>query len=134
VLDRDDMGDSPPEEAEAGLEFFTWSRRHIESYLMVPAAIARSLDEVPGDGRLARLLREHIPEEGDEEAFRSFDAKRVLGPKGVLSRALGRPIALGRVARVIRESELHPDVHALFARLRSGVDSVMPRAGTRASR
>jgi hypothetical protein len=58
----------------------------------------------------------------------------VLGPKGILSHALGRPIALGRVARVTRETELHPDVHALFARLRNGLDSVMPGDRTRASR
>jgi len=134
VLDRDDMGEPTPEAPEPGLEFFTWGRRHIESYLLVPAAIARSLNEAPGDRRLARILRDHIPEEGDEDAFRSFDAKRVLGPKGVLTRTLGRPIALGQIARVTRETELHPDVHALFARLRTGLDSVMAGAGTRTSR
>jgi hypothetical protein len=134
VLDRDDRGEPTPEAVEPGLEFFTWSRRHIESYLLVPDAIARSLDEAPGDRRVARILREHIPPPDDEAAFRSFDAKRVLGPKGVLTRELGRPIALGRVARVTRETELHPDVHALFARLRTGLDSVMTGAGTRISR
>lgn len=134
VLDRDDVGEPAPVTDEPGLEFFTWSRRHIESYLLVPEAIERSLDEPPGDRRVARLLRAHLPEEGDEEAYRSFDAKRVLGPKGILTRTLGRPIVHGRVARVTRETELHPDVHALFARLRTGLDSVMPGTGPRASR
>ena len=134
VLDRDDVGEAAPEAPEPGLEYFTWTRRHIESYLLVPAAIERSLDEAPGDRRVVRLLREHLPEEGDEEAYRSFDAKRLLGPSGVLARTLRRPIALGRVARVTRETELHPDVHALFARLRSGLDSVSPGAGTGSSR
>lgn len=134
VLDRDDVGESAPEIDEPGLEFFTWSRRHIESYLLVPEAIERSLEESRGDRRVARLLRAHLPEEGDEDAYRRFDAKHALGPKGILSRALGRPIALSKIARVTREAELHPDVHALFARLRTGLDSVMPGAGTRTSR
>jgi hypothetical protein len=47
------------------------------------------------------------------------NAKRLLGPKGILPRALGRPIPLSGVARATRESELHPDVHELFVRLQS---------------
>jgi hypothetical protein len=129
VLDRDDVGEAAAEASEPGLEFFTWSRRHIESYLLVPAAIERALDATPRDSRVRRLLREHLPDEGDEDAFRRFDAKRLLGPTGVLARRLKRPIALGRVARVTRETELHSDVHALFARLRAGLDSVSPAAG-----
>ena len=40
VLDRDDGRSLPgPEIDEPGLEFFTWGRRHIESYLLVPDAI-----------------------------------------------------------------------------------------------
>lgn len=134
VLDRDDLGDKIPEPDEPGLEFFTWGRRHIESYLLVPAAIARAANQTPGDRRVERLMREHLPAEGDEHAYQRFDAKRMLGPRGVLTRALGKPIPLGQVARVTRETELHPDVHALFARLRNGLESAMPGAGTRASR
>lgn len=121
VLDRD----AGPEELEVeepqvpGLDFFTWSRRHIESYLLVPGAICRAMTLPPNDGRVMRVLREHLPEEGDEHAFRNLDAKRLLGSRGVLSRAFGRPISLGQVARATREGELHPDVHALFDRLRS---------------
>ena len=44
VLDRDDGATDPDEAgAEPGLEFFTWRRRHIESYLLVPSAIERTL-------------------------------------------------------------------------------------------
>jgi hypothetical protein len=118
VLDRDD-GVAAPASGEPGLEFFTWSRRHIESYLLVPDAIRRALHLTGADRRLERVLREHLPACGDERAWRDVDAKRLLGPRGALPRALGRPVPLARVARATREAELHPDVHELFARLRS---------------
>ena len=118
LLDRDDgHHGKPPECSEPGLEFFTWSRRHIESYLLVPSAIRRALRLHEDDGRVERVLREHLPPAGDEEAYRAVDAKRLLGPKGTLPRALGRPLPLGGIARATRESELHADVHALFALL-----------------
>ena len=56
-----------------------------------------------------------------------IDAKRLLGPGGLLPRALGRPIDLSRVARVTREPELHDDVHVLFARLREELADVGTR-------
>jgi len=117
LLDRDD-GAAPElaESEEPGLEFYTWGRRHIESYLLVPDAIARA---IANDGRrVERALRTHLPETDDEEAYRDLDAKRILAPRGPLSRALGEPIPLARVARVTRESELHDDVHQVFAALR----------------
>ena len=126
VLDRD----AGPEEAEVagpsepGLDFFTWSRRHIESYLLVPAAICRSISVPASDGRVLRVLREHLPEGGDEESFRDLDAKRLLSSGGALARALGRPISPGRVAQATREAELHPDVHALFARLHAELERI----------
>ena len=74
VLDRDG-GDEPIPVDLPGLEVFTWSRRHIESYLLVPTAIERSLRN--GDGaRAARLLRRHLPAGDDERTLRDFDASR----------------------------------------------------------
>ncbi len=118
VLDRDDGG--APGRADAstpGLEYFTWSRRHIESYLLVPAAIRRALRLPAADARIDRVLRDHLPAVDDESAFRALDAKRLLGSNGVLTRALGCTIPLGQVARSTRAEELHADVHALFGRL-----------------
>ena len=119
VLDRDQgAGSQPPEGGEPGLEFFTWTRRHIESYLLVPEAIRRALGLPAADAWIERVLREHLPPEADEEIFREVNAKRLLGPTGPLARALGQPLPLSRIARFTREAELHADVHALFARLR----------------
>jgi hypothetical protein len=120
VLDRDDgTGSQPPEGAEPGLEFFTWSRRHIESYLLVPDAIRRALGLPDDDARIGRVLREYLPPGADEHVLRDVDAKRLLGPNGALALSLGRPLPLSRIARFTREAELHADVHALFARLRT---------------
>jgi hypothetical protein len=116
VLDRDDEG-APPGGA-GGLELFVWSRRHIESYLLVPAAILRALRLPEHDGRVARLLRRHLPESADEGALRDLDAKRLLAATGPLARELGRPLALGRVARAMRADERHHDVVGLITRLR----------------
>jgi hypothetical protein len=119
ILDRDDGAATQPSTGgESGLEFFTWSRRHIESYLLVPSALRRALSLGQSDAQLERLLGEHLPAPCDEVALREVDAKRFLGPNGVLPRALGRSIPLAGVARATRESELHPDVHELFGRLR----------------
>ena len=118
VLDRDDGSAPGPAGASApGLEFFTWSRRHIESYLLIPAAIRRALRLPGAEARIERVLRDHLPALGDESAFRALDAKRLLGSNGVLPRALGCAIPLGQVARATRADELHADVHALFGRL-----------------
>ena len=118
LLDRDDGGADPPSsEGEGGLEFFTWSRRHIESYLLVPNALRRALCLAESDATLDRVLRRHLPSVDDERAIRDVDAKRLLGPKGALPRELGREVPLSGVARATREHELHSDVHALFGRL-----------------
>ena len=136
VLDRDDdPGWQPPQPAEPGLDFFTWSRRHIESYLLVPEAIRRALARWNDDARIGRVLREHLPLAECEDAVRDVDAKRLLGPTGALARALGRPLPLSRIARLTREGELHADVHALFARLRDeiGPNRLRPRGADRAA-
>lgn len=118
VLDRDDGLSAEPAGDEPGLEFFTWGRRHIESYLLVPDAIRRGLGLPETDGRVDRLLREHIPPLGDDEAWRDLDAKRLLGRRGPLARSIGGPVPLARVARATRASELHEDVHTCFSLLR----------------
>lgn len=119
VLDRDDGHAASREQPEEpGLAFFTWGRRHIESYLLVPDAISRVLGRRDANGRVGRALRHHLPPDGDERAYRDLDAKRLLGPSGPLSRALGSQIPLGRVARATRPPELHADVHDFFDALR----------------
>ncbi len=125
VLDRDDDGAGPPSGPE-GLEFFTWSRRHIESYLLVPAALRRALRGGAEEARLDRVLRDLLPAPADEEAHRKLDAKRLLGPRGPLARALGRPPSLARIAQATREDEHHPDVHALFGLLRGALGCAEP--------
>jgi hypothetical protein len=45
----------------------------------------------------------------------------VLGPKGPLARLLGRPVEASHVARAMRVEEFHPEIHALFARIRDGL-------------
>jgi len=117
VLDRDGNGHdlSPPEE-EPGLEFHVWGRRHIESYLLVPEAIRRSLRLPSADGRVTRACRRLLPAEDDENAFQDLDAKRLLAPEGELARAVGRPLQTGRIARAMREDDLHPEVRQLLER------------------
>jgi hypothetical protein len=123
VLDRD--GDRTPEPAvEPGLEFFTWSRRHIESYLLVPAAIRRGLRIRDHDGHFDRMMRAHLPDLDDEAALRELDAKQLLGRKGPLARFISRPVAPGRIARAMLFEELHPDVRALFSRIQEGLGLV----------
>ena len=130
VLDRDD-GNQPlfPDSGVPGLEFFTWGRRHIESYLLVPAAIQRTLRMTSdGDRRIRRAIDAAIPGSVDEAAYGQIDAKRLLGPNGELPRVVGQPISVQRVARATRVEELHPDVHRLFDRLREGLGISPPRA------
>jgi hypothetical protein len=116
VLDRDDQAEAPG--GTGGLEVFMWSRRHIESYLLVPAAIQRGLRLPEHDVRASRLLRQHLPNAADERTLRDLDAKRLLGATGPIARGLGRPLVLGRIARAMRADELHGDVSGLLERLR----------------
>jgi hypothetical protein len=137
VLDRDTMNgaaDLPGE--EPGLAFFTWGRRHIESYLLVPAAIRRSLRLPQDDRRVERALQRALGEPIDEEALRDVDAKRLLARSGELARVLGQPLAPGRIARAMRVEEFHADVRALLAALRAafGLGSGLPRVAVRPGR
>jgi len=116
ILDRDALPEEAPD-ATAGLEIFTWSRRHIESYLLVPEAIRRALRRRDHDRWLVRLLADSFPRPGDEAAHAALHAKQLLGPRGPIAAEIGRAVPTGRVARAMRPEEFHPDVHALLARL-----------------
>jgi hypothetical protein len=107
VLDRDQETGIPAAGA-AGLELFVWSRRHIESYLLVPDALRRVLRNA--DARTLRLLADGLPSEADERAWRELDAKRRLA-------ANGQRFPWGRLARAMRDDELHVDVHGFLDRL-----------------
>lgn len=128
ILDRDDGAPEAVESAAGeGLELFIWSRRHIESYLLVAGAIRRGLGRAPGGQRFERLLRASLPAGDDESALRDAAAKHLLSGNGPLARALGRPLPLGRIARAMRPEELHPDVHALLARLEALLGPTPPQ-------
>ena len=118
VLDLDHALDPDPAGDEPSLEFFTWTRRHIESYLLVPHALRRLARNPKERFRLERFVRERLPAEGDEAAWRRLDAKRLVERDGPLARTLGRPLPAGASARAIRLDELHGDVLALLDRIR----------------
>lgn len=125
VLDRDDEpSDVPATGGAPGLEFFTWSRRHIESYLLVPAAIRRFLRRNGAEPRVSRALERLVPDGDDEATLREIDAKRLLSAQGALARACGRPLQPGRLAREMFVGELHPDIRALFDRMRHALRAV----------
>lgn len=110
-----------------GLEIYTWSRRHIESYLLAPAAVLRAWrGRIRDPGRLQRELAEHLPAPGDEAAFRTLDAKRLLGPQGPLALCVGKTPPLGRIARAMRRDEFHPDVESLMERLARLLNQPLP--------
>ena len=113
VLDRDGLGDEHDAGAPAGLDFFTWPRRHIESYLLVPAALRRCMRMHPGDPRLGEILLD-LPRDAAEDALRDLDAKRLLSTKSTLARELGVPFSPVRIARCMRRDDLHADVLALL--------------------
>ena len=129
VLDRDDHHDVSPDERllEPGLELFVWSLRHIESYLLVPAAIRRVAPHAPDDRTLSAWIEEFEEfEEQEMEAERAHvegrrrvgpHAKRMLGAGGALCESLGVELRAGEIARAMRRDELHADVHDLFARI-----------------
>ena len=97
-----------------GLELFVWGRRHIESYLLVPAAICRVLKIAADDTRVDQALSDAAGAASDQS---SLHAKRILGPGGSLSEALGAPLRAGEIARAMRREDFHDDVLALFGRI-----------------
>ncbi len=130
VLDRDghddtgELGGGAPE----GLEFYTWRRRHIESYLLVPTAMRRCMRMPPSDPRLAEMLFDLPLSEGEgegarEEHLRELDAKRLLAQKSTLARELGTSLSPARIARCMSRSDLHEDVIDLMGRLGAASES-----------
>ncbi len=122
VLDRDDHDASTASVDEDGLELFVWRRRHIESYLLVPAALRRLVGLDPDDRRIERLV------EQDAQGPDALHAKRILGAGGSLSEVLGRELRAGEIARAMRREDLHDDVLELFERIArvSGLARVGP--------
>jgi len=119
VLDRDVEGaPRPPPVEEPGLELFTWGRRHIESYLLVPAAIGRSLGLGPDDARIARFFERALPRH--EAGLGAVDAKPLFAFQGELQQLVGRPVRPIQVARAMFAGEIHADVRTLLARVRAG--------------
>jgi len=125
VLDRDDHDHPGPvpggRELLPGLEIFVWSLRHIESYLLVPAAIRRVAPHAPDDRTLSSWIEDHgRGASGTESAAGRRvgpHAKRMLGAGGALCESLGVELRAGEIAKAMRRDELHADVHALFARI-----------------
>lgn len=119
VLDRDDA-EEPLGEPEPGLEFFTWPRRHIESYLLVASAIRRHTRNTSEIDEIERILGCSDLDPVDTHA------KNLLSPRGALARELGHPVSAVGVARAMRREEIHHDVHALFDRIYSNADLRAP--------
>ena len=120
LLDRDaDGAPRPPPVSEPGLDFFTWGRRHIESYLLVPGAIRRSLGLPAADARVERFFRSELP--ASEAGLGAIDAKALFAFRGEFQQLLGRPVRPAHVARAMHAGELHSDVLDLLARVRAGL-------------
>jgi hypothetical protein len=123
VLDHDELPEKPASEdlLEPGLEVFVWSLRHIESYLLVPAAIRRVAPHAPDDRTLAAWIEGRASDAARAEASPRRagrpHAKRLLGAGGALCESLGVELRAGEIARAMRRDELHSDVHDLFARI-----------------
>lgn len=116
VLDRDGHDVEHGGDAPEGLEFFTWPRRHIESYLLVPTAVRRCMRLDPGDPRLTELLFD-FPADSAEAKLRDLDAKRLLASKSTAARELGASLSPVRIARYMSRGDLHPDVLQLLDRV-----------------
>ncbi|MFP6656191.1 MAG: hypothetical protein VCB25_11235 [Myxococcota bacterium] len=122
---------------EAGLEIFVWSLRHIESYLLVPEAIRRMLRLGADDQRVERLIGANAASARsavEDTPHATPHAKRILGPGGALSEALGTELHAGEIARAMRSEEFHADVRTLFDRIGtlSGLSAKAPEVVIRA--
>lgn len=122
VLDRDLPSDSNAipngrdSESEAidepGLDLFVWRRRHIESYLVVPAVLKRLLGLEAEDRRMDRFI-----EEFDQDS-ESPHAKKMLGARGALATTFGRELRAGEIAKAMYQDELDSEIHTLFDHIR----------------
>jgi len=127
VLDRDHhSGPSSAGISESSLEVFTWSRRHIESYVLVRSAMGRLLESDIDAARFSRLMDDHLSFLHDEEACRQVDAKRLLGRHGPLARETRGAISSAAIARVMRLDEFHDDVMELYRRIEAALGLTMP--------
>ena len=127
VLDRDHHSSTPSSEiVESNLEVFTWSRRHIESYVLVRSAMGRLFGSEMDAARFSRLMEDHLPFLHDEEACCQVDAKRLLGRNGPLARETGGVISSVAIARAMRVDEFHDDVKELYRRIGVALGLVMP--------
>jgi len=118
VLDRDHHHEAEGWPADTPLDLYTWPRRHIESYVLVPAAIRRAAGCAPDDPRVDRVLGEHLVRGEEGRALADLDAKRLLAAKGPLARELGQALSTADIARCMRADELHGDVVELLDRTR----------------
>jgi hypothetical protein len=125
VLDRDGHARHVADDTPDGLEFFTWSRRHIESYLLVPGAMRRCLRMPAEDPRLAGVLGD-LHALGSDEGLRDVDAKRLLASRSALARERGALLSPARIARCMNRGDLHPDVLELLDRVRDAAG--LPRS------
>ena len=98
-----------------------WQRRHIESYLLVPGAIARAAgaDELTVAAALAGDHAIAIPNNFTDsqcpDVLRRADGKAILtGPKGLLSGTGARPLD---IAGSLIEDEVSEDFRTFFRRL-----------------
>ena len=129
LLDRDaDGAPRPPPVIEPGLDFFTWGRRHIESYLLVPGAIRRSLARCPPTTRASSVSSAaSCPR---RSGLGAIDAKSLFAFRGEFQRLLGRPVRPAHVARAMHAGEIHPDVLDLLrARPRGSGDRAAEERG-----
>ena len=66
LLDRDEPLMKNPMPMK-GLRYFTWGRRHIESYLLVRRPLLSGINLQKNAVRIERVLRKHLPSPNDEE-------------------------------------------------------------------
>ncbi len=136
LLDRDDprplgggLGggfERAPKGAAAGagdLEFVVWRRRQIESYLLVPRAIRQCMPERRNGSQIDRMLDSWLPDPDNEPAFRSLDAKKVIGSRGPIADYLGRPLRAQEIVRNMTPLDIHTDVKEVLARVRDHLAS-----------
>jgi hypothetical protein len=124
ILDRDNPRSGAPDEIlpqEPQLDFVVWGRRHIESYLVVPAAIRRCLKHKADASALDRFSASFLPTEGDEEVFGSFDAKHLLAGPGPIARTFGHPLRPREIVRRMFPNEIHPDVRQVLTMVNAGI-------------
>ena len=138
-LNREALLQSVAHHQEAGLEYHVWTRRHVESYLLVPEAIARAVhpDNPLLEAGLPERLRSFLSAAPRGYAFpqqvpdyttfhldwmQTFDAKReIFSPSesdNSFILAEERPdITPEHVAQDMHPEELHSDVKRLIDRI-----------------